>query len=149
MIDAEMTTPSTVSYTSEEKPGTPYRRTGAQGPVVYENGVVTHWPLWFEDPFENVGNDFNSPDQADIRFAWNWMDYAHMMGYGPARFTIETVGWPIFAGFHPPGLLMESDARADRGPIWPVHDPHVADRSRREPPDEAMARFHPPQDDQP
>jgi hypothetical protein len=47
---------------------------------------VPHWPLWWEDPFEDKGNNYKpvaDRDAPDTEFAMNWVDYFHI-AYGPA-----------------------------------------------------------------
>ena len=54
--------------------------------VVCHSGMVTHWPLWWEDPFEDMGSD-------DHQFAWTWEDGVAL----PAcigRWMINTAGFP-------------------------------------------------------
>jgi hypothetical protein len=67
------------------------------------SGVVTHGPLYFEDPYENP------PDEDDV-FEWSGEDYAHL-AYGPARFLVNTVLFPVSAAVTPPWLVLESDGQ--------------------------------------
>lgn len=145
-MDAEMTTPSAQGYQGKTEFGRPSRRTTAQAVLYYENGVTTHWPLWFEDPFEDKGNRWRNagePDDADVEFALNWVDYLYL-AYGPARLFVNTVTWPIGAVVTPPGMLLESDGRVSKGLVWYDHDARRSDSADREPPDQALVRFHPP-----
>lgn len=70
---------------------------------------VPHYPLWWEDPFEDQGDN-------DDRFAWTWQDYLHMP-YGLGRFILNTVGTPASAVVTPPWVSMVSD-----GVVDDVHD---------------------------
>ncbi|GMV98633.1 MAG: hypothetical protein AMXMBFR83_29820 [Phycisphaerae bacterium] len=72
---------------------------------------VPHYPLWWEDPFEDQGD-------KDGQFAWTWQDYL-AMPYSYARMHLNTVGWPISAIVDPPGRAMLSDGSI--GPDRP-HD---------------------------
>ncbi|HSW46341.1 MAG TPA: hypothetical protein VLM89_12300 [Phycisphaerae bacterium] len=66
-------------------------------------GQVQHYPLWWEDSFEDKGD-------GDNLFAWTYADYVA----GPAvyaRWLLNTVGWPVSAGVTPPGTPMVSDGR--------------------------------------
>jgi hypothetical protein len=76
-------------------------------PVVRK--TVPHWPLWWEDPFEDQGDN-------NDEFAWTWQDYFHMP-YGLGRFMVNTMGWPVSAVVTPPGTPMVSD-----GVVEKVHD---------------------------
>ncbi|MCG8405543.1 MAG: hypothetical protein MI923_10135 [Phycisphaerales bacterium] len=136
-IDEEMMTASAEGYQNRTEYAASMRRDWTQETVYYENGAVTHWPLWFEDPFEDKGNDRTEEgdrDPIDNRFAWNWADYLHM-GYGPGRMLLNTVCWPISAVVTPPGTLMESDGRLDKGLMGYDHDAKRSDAVTREPPD--------------
>jgi hypothetical protein len=70
---------------------------------------VPHYPLWWEDPFEDQGDNNDT-------FAWTWQDYLDMP-YGLARFILNTVGWPASAVVTLPGTPMVSD-----GVVEKVHD---------------------------
>lgn len=138
-IDADMTTPSTQGYEARPAEARSIQRTWDSSDVVQANGAVTHWPLWFEDPFEDKGNRDRPPasgneDEPDNVFAMNWVDYMHM-GYGPGRLFLNTIGWPISAVVTPPGTLMESDGRLSKGLLGYDHDAQRADSATREPPD--------------
>src|ERR1051325_7912120 len=143
-INNDMCTPSSVAYS---KGGSEFeteaRRNWSASEVEYHNGAVTHWPLWFEDPFEDRGNtDVPMTDPAaqrdlpDNQFTWNWVDYFHM-AYGPARQVLNIVGWPVSAVVTPPGTLMESDGRISKGLLGYDHDAKRACPTR-EPPDVAQ-----------
>lgn len=152
-IDADMTTPSTVSYEAEPHANISVRRTWEASDVQYANGTVTHWPLWFEDPFEDKGNRYTPPVNGDENapdnvFAWNWVDYLHM-GYGPSRWFLNTVGWPVSAVVTPPGTLMESDGKLSKGLLGYDHDAQRSDSATREPPDVDILDKRPFTDDTP
>lgn len=70
---------------------------------------VPHYPLWWEDPFEDQGDN-------NDEFAWTWQDYLDMP-YGLGRFMLNTMGWPVSAVVTPPGTPMVSD-----GVVEKVHD---------------------------
>lgn len=137
MIDEEMTTPSTQTYLAGGAPtGRPFGRTWSSSQVLYTNGAVTHWPLWFEDPFEDKGNGYQpvaDRDAPDNVFCWNWVDYLHI-GYGPGRELVNIAGYPASAAVTPPGTLMESDGRLSKGLLGYDHDAQRADSATREPP---------------
>src|SRR5262245_29004185 len=103
-INDDMCTPSSVAYSQPKAEfAAETRRDWSGTEVEYPNGAVTHWPLWFEDPFEDRGNtDVPMTDPAaqrdlpDNQFTWNWVDYFHM-AYGPAREILNAAGWPISA----------------------------------------------------
>jgi hypothetical protein len=136
-IDADMMTPSAGFYEEErvEFRGVP-RRAWTESDYQIVNGSVSHWGLWFEDPFEDKGNRLDTPpdrDAPDNAFAVNWVDYLHM-GYGPGRMLLNIAGFPASAINEPPGLLMESDGRIDRNVLDYDHDARRSDSTTREPP---------------
>ncbi len=141
LVTAEMTTSSAEGYrqeaASDEAPAPP-KRSWRKSRVYYENGAVSHWPLWFEDPFEDKGNEYVARadrDAPDTHFAVNWVDYMHI-AYGPGRFVfLNTVFWPVSAVVTPPGTLMESNGRLDKGLGGYDHDAKRSDSVTREPPD--------------
>jgi hypothetical protein len=143
-INQDMTTPSADAYSKDRAEfAAETRRTWSPSSVEFHNGSVTHWPLWFEDPFEDRGNTdvpMKCPDAErdlpDNVFAWNWVDYFDM-AYGPARQVLNIVGWPVSAIVTPPGTLMESDGRISKGLLGWDHDAKRACPDR-EPPDVAM-----------
>jgi len=140
-INSEMTTASTEGYRAGAGAAGPLhqsQRQWSRSEVRQENGAVSHWPLWFEDPFEDKGNAYKAPadrDAPDVEFAWNGLDYLHIP-YGPGRMIfVNTAAWPISAAVTPPGTLMESDGHVDKGLVWYDHDAKRADSAVREPPD--------------
>jgi len=67
---------------------------------------VPHYPLWWEDPFEDKGD-------GNKAFAWGWQDYV-AMPYSFGRFLLNTMGWPVSIVVTPPGTPMVSDGRIGR-----------------------------------
>lgn len=145
-IESEMTTPSAEGYQDRGEFARAPGRSWAASEVQYENGTVSHWPLWFEDPFEDKGNRYGpvaDRDAPDIEYAWNWVDYLHIP-YGPGRMIfVHAAGWPVSAMVTPPGTLMESDGRIDKGLVWYDHDARRSDSVTREPPDVNIITKHP------
>jgi hypothetical protein len=79
-----------------------------------EDGTVTHWPLWWEDPFVDKGSE-------DGLFAWTWEDY-FAMPYGLGRFLVNTMGWPVSVAVQPPWTVMGSDGVLSRQALGYDHD---------------------------
>lgn len=134
----QLTTASAEGYKNKAEFDANTWRTDWQRATVYqENGAVSHWPLWFEDPFEDKGNRLDTPanqDAPDDRFAWNYVDYLHM-AYGPGRMLLNTALWPVSAVVTPPGTLMESDGDLSPSIIGNYdHDAAKSDSVLREPP---------------
>lgn len=134
----DLTTASTEGYQGKsEFSSNRWRTNWEPHTVTFENGAVTHWPTWFEDPFEDKGNRTYDPtdrDAPDDVFAMNWVDYMHML-YGPGRFILNGGLWPVSAIVTPPGTLMESDGHLSPSIIGQYdHDAKRSDSVSREPP---------------
>lgn len=137
VVNPEMTTASAEGFTSKAEFSSNYRRKWDLADVRYANGAVSHWPLWFEDPFEDKGNRYLSVadrDAPDNVFAWNGVDYLHVL-YGPARMFLNIMGMEFSAVVEPPLMLMESNGRIDRGFLGYDHDAKRSNWFTREPPD--------------
>jgi hypothetical protein len=120
----EMTTAS--ERTARESRATPTvrHREWPASTATYPSGAVVHWPLWWEDPFEDKGSD-------DGKFAWTAEDY-FAMGYSFGRFLLNTVGWPVSAVVTPPGTPMVSDGRLSRQALGMDHDAIPLRQAERE-----------------
>jgi len=79
---------------------------------------VAHYPLWWEDPFEDQGDNNDT-------FAWTWQDYL-AMPYGLGRYLLNTMAWPVSAVCTPPCTSMVSDGRLDLKPNGELAHPHDA-----------------------
>lgn len=90
------------------QPTTPVPRTRGFATTVTapQDGTVGHFPLWWEDPFEDRGSE-------DHRFAWTWEDY-FALPYGLSRYIVNFIGVPLSAVVQPPVPLMGSDGVTHR-----------------------------------
>jgi hypothetical protein len=79
-----------------------------------QDGTVTHWPLWWEDPFVDKGSQ-------DGQFAWTAEDY-FAIPYGLGRNLLNTMAWPVSAAVEPPFTLMGSDGKLSRQALGYDHD---------------------------
>ncbi len=96
-----VTTPSVDAVRAAHvEPRAPHRP-HASVEVPVSSGVVTHSPLYFEDPFETTGCD-------DGQFAWTGEDYLYFV-YGPSRFLVSIGLFPVSAAVTPPWLEMTDD----------------------------------------
>jgi len=82
--------------------------------VTVVDGAVTHGPLYFEDPFEDKGSE-------DGRFAWTGEDYLYLL-YGPGRFSLNSLLFPVSAMVTPPWVVMASDGHLSRQALGMDHD---------------------------
>ena len=74
--------------------------------VSAQDGTVSHWPLYWEDPFVDQGDN-------NKQFAWAWQDYLDMP-YSVGRFLLNTMGLPVSAVQNPPFFRMVSDGQVHR-----------------------------------
>lgn len=79
-----------------------------------QDGTVDHWPLWWEDPFEDKGSQ-------DGRFAWTEEDY-FCFAYGPGRFILNTMAFPVSAWVTKPATVTCSDGKLSRQKLGYDHD---------------------------
>jgi hypothetical protein len=104
------------------------QRDWSSASVSAEPGAVTHWPLYFEDPFVDKGHGRTGLNKYHI----GWEDYV-AMPYCYARFTLNWLMLPLSAVVTPPCVLMESDGRLSRQALGYDHDATRADRHDSEP----------------
>lgn len=109
-----VTTPS-VQITHAARVGeAAMRRTYKPIDVAVRDGVVLHGPLYFEDPFEDKGSE-------DGKFAWTGEDYLCIL-YGPGRFSLNSVLFPLSAAVTPPWVVMASDGYLSPQALGMDHD---------------------------
>lgn len=85
--------------------------------AVGHGGTVSHWPLWFEDPFEDQGSE-------DGRFAVTWEDY-YAWPYSTGRWLVNFLALPGSIVVTPPFTIMSSDGVLSRQLIGYCHDAEV------------------------
>ncbi len=114
-VTSELTTASVAGARIAAVQPTLPRREFAAVPVGPQDGTVDHWPLWWEDPFEDKGSD-------DDQFAWTAEDYLAMC-YSPGRFLVaNTFFFPLSACVTKPLTIMCSDGRLSRQALGYDHD---------------------------
>jgi hypothetical protein len=84
-------------------------------PLHAQDGTVPHFPLWWEDPFEDRGSE-------DGQFAWTGEDYL-AMPYGLGRMILNTIAIPVSLVVQPPVPLMGSDGIVSKQALGYDHDP--------------------------
>jgi hypothetical protein len=127
-----VSTPSANGVYAANKQPVIRTRNWEQTSATYENQGVTHWPLWWEDPFSDKGSE-------DGMYAWTYEDYL-AMPYGLGRFILNTMAWPVSATVTHPFTVMESDGDLSKGGLGYDHDaePYKPRSSTEEPlPDES------------
>lgn len=89
--------------------------------VTAESGVVAHWPLYFEDPFEDKGHGRTDETHPHDVYRGGWEDYV-AAPYGAARFTANWLLLPVSAIVTPYWTVMESDGVISKQLVWYDHD---------------------------
>ena len=125
---AEWRSPTAVDVEGKVEPAELRHRDYA--PVVL-NAVplgVTHWPLYFEDPFEDRGKAAatlvaaDAPPPAEHEYALGWQDYI-AMPYTYARFTTNWLMlFPASTVVTPPWTVMVSDGQVSQQALGYDHD---------------------------
>jgi hypothetical protein len=82
-----------------------------------DSGAVTHWPLYFEDPFEDKGHGREGMNKYHI----GWEDYV-ALAYCYPRYTLNWLMLPASAAVTPPWTLMESDGELSKQALGYDHD---------------------------
>ena len=145
---AEWDSPTSKDLKAKHAPTPQRHRDWEQAALAAESGVVTHWPLYFEDPFEDKGPGREGLDKYHI----GWEDYV-ALPYSYARYTLNWLLWPVSAVVTPPWTLMESDGELSRQALGYDHDatrarpevsaPAPAEQGRDEGPEEPEEREGP------
>ncbi len=126
---AEWDSPTARDLRANYAPAEPRHRDWDAALAAAEPDAVTHWPLYFEDPFVDKGHGRKGLNKYYI----GWEDYV-AMPYGYSRFTLNWLMFPVSAVVTPPWTLMESDGRISRQALGYDHDAARADSHRAEPP---------------
>jgi len=102
-------------------------------PLTYgpASGIVTHWPLYFEDPFVDKGagrTDCTNPRNV---YRLGWEDFV-AAPYGLGRHILNWMFLPASAVVTPPWTVMASDGKLSRQCLACDHDATTLCRQMRE-----------------
>jgi hypothetical protein len=111
---ADVTTPSVEGVRAADRQPALRTRPIQPSRIEPQPGVVTHWPLWWEDPFVDKGSE-------DGQFAMTQEDY-FAFPYGLGRFLLNTMAFPVSAAVTPPFTIMGSDGVLSRQALGYDHD---------------------------
>jgi len=120
-VSSEWDSPSAADIKSRYSPAELRHRDWPPATVAARSGAVSHWPLYFEDPFEDKGD--GRTDQTNPRdvHRLGWEDYV-ALPYCFARFTANWLLLPVSALVTPPWTVMESDGHLSRQLLGYDHD---------------------------
>jgi len=113
--------PTTADVKARYEPGPPRHRDWEAATVAAESGVVRHWPLYTEDPFEDKGHGRTDATDPYNVYRYGWEDFV-ALAYCPARFTLNWLALPVSAVVTPPWTILESDGFVSRQALGYDHD---------------------------
>jgi hypothetical protein len=119
----DLESPTARDLRAKYEPAPQRHRAWQAASAAAERGAVTHWPLYFEDPFVDKGDGRKGMNKYHI----GWEDYV-ALPYCYARFTLNWLMAPVSAAVTPPWTLMESDGRLSRQLLGYDHDATRAGR---------------------
>lgn len=120
-VSADWDSPTAADVKARFQPAEPRRRDWETTTLAAERESVYHWPLYFEDPFEDKGHGRTDQTHPHDVYRWGWEDWV-AFPYCFARFTADWLLLPVSAVVTPPWTVMESDGRVSRQLVWRDHD---------------------------
>lgn len=118
---ADWDSPTVADLRAQYQPAPVRQRGWPATTVAAESGAVIHWPLYFEDPFEDKGHGRTDRTHPHDVYRGGWEDYV-AFPYCFARFTANWLLLPVSAIVTPPWTLMESDGQLSRQILGYDHD---------------------------
>ncbi len=117
--------------------------------VAPESGIVSHLPLYMEDPFEDKGHGRTDETHPHDVYRGGWEDYV-AIPYGFSRFPGNWLMFPVSAVVTTPWTIMESDSYLSRQLLGYDHDAvptphHVFETEPNAPPVESTTTEPAPQ----
>jgi hypothetical protein len=128
---ANWDTPTVTAVRASYEPAARKHRDWEPTIVHTERGAVAHWPLYFEDPFEDQGHGRTDATHPHNVYHRGWEDCL-AAPYGFARFTANWLLLPVSAIVTPPWTVMESDGKTSKQLIWHDHDATTLRRAQTE-----------------
>ena len=120
-VGAALDTPTAADVLTRFQPAPQRHRDWEASFVLARSGAVTHWPLYFEDPFEDKG-----ADRTGYRVGWE--DYV-AVPLCHVRHALNLVLMPISAAIPPPWTVMESDGVLSKRLLGFDHDAEPSEGS--------------------
>jgi hypothetical protein len=113
--------PTEADLRARYAPAEQTQRGWAEKEVAANSGVVSHPPLYFEDPFEDKGDGRTDETDPHNVYRGGWEDYV-ALPYNFARFTANWLLLPASAVVTPPWVVLESDGKVSKQILWYDHD---------------------------
>lgn len=102
-------TPTTEVIEAKYAPAGQLHLNWAAAQIAPASGVVTHWPLYFENPFVFKGAGRTGFD----KYRLGWEDFVAVF-YNYPGLTLDFLALPVSLVATPPWMLMESDGQPSR-----------------------------------
>ncbi len=118
---ANWDSPTAADVKARYQPAEPRHREWETKTVALESGAVQHWPLYFEDPFEDKGHGRTDETDPHNVYRLGWEDWVSIP-YDISRFTGNWLMLPVSAVVTPPWTVMESDGKLSRQLLGYDHD---------------------------
>ncbi|MBK9126948.1 MAG: hypothetical protein IPM13_04010 [Phycisphaerales bacterium] len=113
--------PSAADVKARYQPTPVVARTGEPQTLAPKDGVVRHFPVYFENPFVDKGHGrTDETDPLDV-YRGGWEDFV-AAPYDFARFHVNWVGLPVSFIVTPPVTVQESDGELSRQLLGYDHD---------------------------
>ncbi len=109
-------TPSTAFIEASDVEPAVVQRDWDEMTSYYAPQVVQHWPLYFEDPFEDKGKSTGCGYAG-----WTWEDF-FAIPYSDARWLLNTIALPVSMVVTPPWTPMCSDGVLSKQALGYDHD---------------------------
>ena len=126
-VAAQWDSPTALDVKSRIEPTEPRYRDWQPLTTSPQSGAVTHWPLYFEDPFVEKSHGRTDETHPGDVYRLGWEDYV-AFPYGLSRYTMNWMFLPVSAVVTPPCTLMESDGKLSRQLLGYDHDATPAGR---------------------
>lgn len=116
---ADWRSPTEIDVRDNYEPSIVRRRAWEPLAVSVEDGRVSHFPLHFEDPFEDKGAEAFGPTSDEYK--WRCSDIV-AAPWTYARHWLNIVAYPVSLVVTPPWTLMESDGQLSKQALGYDHD---------------------------
>lgn len=120
-VTAHWDSPTVADVRQRFAPAEPRHRECQTTTVAAQSGAVIHWPLYFEDPFEDKGHGRTDETHPHDVYRGGWEDYV-ALPYCYARFTANWLMLPVSAIVTPPWTPMASDGKLSKQLLGYDHD---------------------------
>ncbi len=137
-VDKDWASPTAADVKTRFEPSAATQRDWPALQVATRSGTVQHYPLYFEDPFEDKGHGRTDATHPRNVYRLGWEDWV-AMPYGLSRFTLNWLMLPVSAVVTPPWTVMASDGVLSRQALGYDHDATRADQAAAPPPQDAEA----------